>query len=359
LLGACADKELDATQAGRVEQHLATCADCRRELAQIEELSKLTKSVPHPELAEDYWYWHQHRVWRRINHDRRGLSRPLRQSLVSGRFVGVAAGLVVVAVVVIAGWRMMDQGSLGDVSRYLMMEKTAGKQPEAVAAQPKTAGDEARADSREPEAGQSINEIAAGKAVEAQGKGLAEVGRGGSAAGLGTASREPVDATLHAPDQGMAATGHKDKGEAAELMLGKARAVEQPAPPGTAADFAPAPPGSAGKGARMRSEKADLTPVLVSEPILPEVGESDTGTAVLRLTTDSLGFVTQAVVTRSSGRALNDSIAVLTARASRFQPVLREGRPVGSAFKRQYRFRAAREDEQPDMPKGKSGKNGH
>jgi outer membrane biosynthesis protein TonB len=80
---------------------------------------------------------------------------------------------------------------------------------------------------------------------------------------------------------------------------------------------------------------------------------------VLRLTTDSLGFVTLAVVTRSSGRALNDSIAVLNARESRFQPIRREGRPVGSAFKRQYRFRATREDEQPDLPKGKSEKNGH
>ncbi len=317
------------------------------------------KSVPAPQLAEDYWQWQQHRVWRRINHERRGLARPLRQSFISGRFASVAVGLVVVAVVVIAGWRMMEQGSLGDVSKYLAMEKSAGKPPEAVAAKPTLAGDGARADKVEAAVRQSVDEAAAGKAAEEQGAGMAVGGRGGSSGGLGAASREPVVGALHADDQDMAATGHDDKDKAAKLMLGQAK-VERPAASGAAGEVAPAPPV---KGMTMQSEKpgkADLAPVLISEPILPEVGKSDTGTAVLRLTTDSLGLVTRAVVTRSSGQALTDSIALMNARASRFRPVMREGRPVGSVFQRQYRFRAAKEsDEQPDIPKAKSQEGGH
>jgi outer membrane biosynthesis protein TonB len=365
LLGACADKELDATQAGRVEQHLATCADCRRELAQIEQLHKLVKSVPHPELAEDYWHWQQNRVWRRINHDRRGLARPLRQPLLSGRFVGMAAGLVVVAVVVIAGWRMLGQGSLIDVGRYLMTEKTAGTRPEAVAALPKKAGAEAQADNREPEAGRSADEIAAGKAVEAQGKGLMEVSRGGSVGGAGAAGREPVVVTLQDRGEGMAGAGYKDKEEVGKPAQRQDNAVEQPAQSGAGAEATPsaASPVTAEEGSSLRlaqAAKAELTPELLSAPALPEVGEADTGTAVLKITTDSLGFVTRAVVMRSSGRALNDSIAALNARASRFKPVLREGRPLGSVFQRQYRFKVAEKSEQKqDKPEqGKPDKNG-
>ncbi|MCX6844099.1 MAG: zf-HC2 domain-containing protein [candidate division WOR-3 bacterium] len=345
VLGAYADKELDAAQAVRVEQHLAACPDCQRELVQIEQLHKLVKSVPHPELAEDYWNWQQSRVWRRINHERRGLAKPLRRPLLSIWSFSAAAGLVVVAVVVIAGWRMLGQGSLGDIGRYLMMEKTTGTRPESVATLSKTASAEARSDNREPEPSTSVDEIAVGNEVEGQGTGLAGARRGGTAGAVGAASPEPVAGALRARHEGMAATGPKDKDEVAEPMLGQASATGQPVASGAAADLAPAPPVYSGKGMRTQSEKpegSDLTPTLLSEPILPEVGESDTGTAVLRLTTDSLGFVTVAVVTRTSGRALNDSIAVLNARASRFKPFVRDGRPLGSAFQRQYHFRAAK-----------------
>ena len=357
LLGAYADSELDAAKAGQVKQHLATCADCRRHLAQIEQLSELTKSVPHPELAEDYWYWHQHRVWRRINQDRRGLAKPLRRPLLSSWSISTAVGLVVVAVVVIGGWRMMGQGGLGDISRYLMMEKTAGKQPEAVAAQPKLAGDGARVDKAGSEAVRTADEIETANAAERPGKGAAEVSGGGSSGGLGAASREPAVATLQDRGKEAAATGYADKEELAEKTSQQhAKAVGQPVRSGAAGMAAPvpAPPATAGKQSPVpyvQTASTKVAPGLVSAPALPLVDAADTGTAVLGLSTDSLGFVTRAVVTHSSGRALNDSIAVLNARASRFKPVLVNGRPLGSVFQRQYRFMAAQKSDPPqDAP---------
>ena len=53
-LGAFADGELDPARTEQVSAHLETCAGCRRELDQIQELHRLAKSMEHPRLAEDY-----------------------------------------------------------------------------------------------------------------------------------------------------------------------------------------------------------------------------------------------------------------------------------------------------------------
>ena len=132
LLGAYADKELDQARADQVVHHLETCADCRRELDQILELSRLAKGVEHPKLAEDYWDWQRTRVWRGLRERRRALTPSYRPSFAWPRFAAAAAGFVVVLVVVLAGWRTLLPRP-GTTGRNLSEPKTMSESPVASA----------------------------------------------------------------------------------------------------------------------------------------------------------------------------------------------------------------------------------
>jgi anti-sigma factor RsiW len=359
LIGAFADGELDRARAELVRSHVAACADCRRELERVEALHNLVKKVEQPKLADDYWDWQRTRVWHGIRHDRRELARPRRQPFLFGRYAGMVAGAAVVLVIVFAGWRMFGQGSLVGTGRSLMAEKSEGAEPEVIAVTPEAAAGEEKAAGRGRESDRVLEVPRAEEATGTTGAGSAGVTRGGSAGAADEVRREPVAATLREQGEGMAAAGLKDRSDIQEPVQRQVRASEHPVRTGTVGKVAqesPAPPVAAKKESTVRFAQAgvvNLSPELLSAPGLPDVAEKDTGTAVLRLTTDSLGVVTRAVVMRSRGRALNDSIAVRNARASRFKPVLREGRRLGSVFQRQYRFKmVARKSEQnEDKPK--------
>jgi TonB family protein len=332
LLGAFADKELDAAQADRVRQHLATCTDCPRELAQIEQLHKLVKGVEHPRLAEDYWHWHRARVWRGIRNVTRRRMPTFRPSFAWTRFATVAAGLAVVLVVVIGGWRMFGERQLltgrGMVAERTLAQPQAAvppaalKRPVTVATEEKVATAEALRDEAEVSAsGGSATGVRLDESADKTASGLA--GKTVKADGLVRTESEPPPARAAATD---------------EVNL---------APPaariGSANDHEPA---FAMKGSRIVTG-----PVLLESPPMPDLDILDTGTVLLNVTTDSIGRVLSAAVRRSSGSARLDSVAVRQIRWSRFKAAVQDSRSVPISFEYPFRFqkKQAEKQKEPDQ----------
>jgi TonB family protein len=313
-LGAYADKELDPARTDQVRRHLETCADCRRELAQIQELHRLVKSVEHPRLAEDYWHWHRTRVWHGIREQRRELMPRFKPSFMWTKLATVTAGVAIVLVVVIAGWRMLGERSLltgkGAVAERTQARPQASapsealKTPAAVATEEKVATAEARHEEAEVSAsgGAAAGARAAGNADKAAS------GFAGKAGGLARTESEPPAARANAADE---------------------------------SERLSAPPPAIGKSAGLMATLSDSIatgPVLLESPPMPDFDILDTGTVLLNVTTDSSGLVLRAVVSQTSGSALLDSIALLQVRKSRFKALVKNNRQVPGSFEYPYRF---------------------
>jgi len=321
LLGAFADKELDAAQADKVRQHLATCADCPRELAQIEQLHKLVKSVEHAQLAEDYWHWHRARVWRGIRDQRRELMPRFKPSFMWAKLAPVAAGLAVVLVVVIGGWRMFGERQLltgkGMVAERTQTRLRASAPSEALGT---------------PATGTTEEKVTTAEARREEPEALVSGGAAAGARGAGNADKAA---------SGFAGKAAKDGG------LARTKS-EPPAARANAADElermpAAAPP-VAGKSAEDMATLSDSIatgPVLLESPPMPDFDILDTGTVLLNVTTDSNGLVLRAVVSQTSGSVLLDSIALLQMRKSRFRALVKNNRHVPSSFEYPYRFQKA------------------
>jgi TonB family protein len=89
-----------------------------------------------------------------------------------------------------------------------------------------------------------------------------------------------------------------------------------------------------------------VSPVEYPVPLLEQCIE---GRVILRLYADSLGDLVgdSTRVSESSGYPALDSAAVRGARALRFSPALRRGRPVGGAFLQPVHFRNPRSASAP------------
>jgi TonB family protein len=87
-----------------------------------------------------------------------------------------------------------------------------------------------------------------------------------------------------------------------------------------------------------------INPVSPVEYPVPLLEQGIEGRVILRLYADSLGglIVDSTRVSESSGYPALDSAAVRGARALRFSPALRRGRPVGGAFLQPIHFRNPR-----------------
>jgi TonB family protein len=323
-LGAFADGELDPARTEQVRDHLETCAGCRRELDQIQELHKLTKSVEHPRLAEDYWDWHRTKVWHGIRNRKRASTSSYRPSFAWPKLATAAAGLVVVLVMVIAGWRTLLERP-GTAGRTLAEGQTKAEAP--VASAP---------GARRSEEVKETGKVAAGipVRVEDRSDGLAEVpaatGRDAEKTSIGYAARGA--GTTGANDASKPAAASVRRSEEAELKV----AAEQPDK-----DLASAP--SAGSQ-HFRSSSAKPKgrivsgPVLLDQPPLADADALDTGTVLLNVKTDSSGRVLSAGVRRSSGSPRLDSAAVRQIRQSRFKAAVKNNRSVPSSFAYPYRF---------------------
>ncbi len=318
LLGAYADRELDAVQTEKVRQHLETCADCPRELAQIEQLHKLVKSVGHPQLAEDYWHWHRMRVWRGIRDQKRELMPRFKPSFMWTRLATVGAGVAVVLVVVIAGWRMFGEKQL--LTGKGMVAETA---PAGTKEAPGT-----RTIEKETEVAAAADEVEAART---------ESGKSGQAVTAGGAGQTGLGASADKVKQNVVLARGKDRKGLAERpegsVLRRLSAQEMKQSPA-----APSEPGlHAGYAAVMR-DSCGVVPALLESPPMPDLDIPDTGTVLLNVMTDSNGDVMQAVVSQTSGSVLLDSIALLQTRKSRFRAVIKNNRQVPCSFEYPYRF---------------------
>jgi TonB family protein len=322
-LGAFADGELDPERAEQVRVHLETCAGCRRELDQIQELNRLAKSVEHPKLAEDYWDWHRTKVWHGIRNRKRAPMPSYRPSFVWPKLAAAAAGLVVVLVVVIAGWRTLMERP-GTVGRTFAERQTKAEAPVAAA----------------PGTGRSAEVNEAGKVTE--GTPAPVEGRSDELAQVPAATGRDAEKT----SVGFAAKG----GGAAGATSAVEPAAEPPDRPASVARLAAgeteselaSAPATVGQNVRGSSGKHAARivsgPVLLETPPLADADALDTGTVLLSVNTDSAGRVLSAGVRRSSGSARLDSLAVRQIRQSRFQAAVKNNRSVPSSFAYPYRF---------------------
>jgi TonB family protein len=322
-LGAFSDGEIDPARTEQVSAHLETCAGCRRELDQIQELHKLTKSVEHPRLAEDYWDWHRTKVWHGIRNRKRAPAPSYRPSFAWPKLATAAAGLVVVMVVVIVGWRTLLERP-GTAGRTLAERQTKAEAPVAAVpvAKPSTAGGNpeasagaarVEAEGRSDELAQSP--VATGRDAEKTNVGYAA--KGGGATGV-TSAAKPAAAPLNRPAPETKLAARESDNELASA------------------------PATAGQRLRASSGKQRgrivSGPVLLESPPLADADALDTGTVLLNVKTDSAGRVLSAGVRRSSGSPRLDSVAMSQIRQSRFKAAVKNKRSVPSSFAYPYRF---------------------
>jgi TonB family protein len=334
LLGAYADKELDQARADQVVRHLETCADCRRELDHVLELSRLVKSVGHPELAEDYWDWQRTRVWRGLRERRRELMPSYRPSFVWPKLAAAAAGFVVVLVVVLAGWRtlMPRQGPMQPVGELRSVLKGDAEQP--VAAAP-VAG--------RPVESNEAKKAAGGSFAEAEGRsdGLARV--------PATAARDAEKTSVGYATKGAETTGATSTSKPSTTPVRGIAPRMEVAAEGPREELSAASSVS-GQHVRVSSDKQKgrivSGPVLLESPPLADADALDTGTVLLNVKTDSAGRVLSAGVRRSSGSSRLDSVAVRQIRQSRFKAAVKNNRSVPSSF--EYPFRVQKKQAKPE-----------
>jgi TonB family protein len=348
-LGVFADGELDPERTEQVRAHLETCAGCRRELDQIQELHKLMKSVEHPRLAEDYWDWHRTKVWHGIRNRKRASTPSYRPSFAWPKLTAAAAGLVVVLVVVIAGWRtfLPKQGLIRPVG-YLASE------PGRAAPQPVAATPGARRSMESEEA----DEAAGGTSAEVKGRWdeLAQVPK--------TAARDAEKVSVgyaakRAEATGVTSASKPSTTPASGIVSRMEVAAEEHREElsGTASAGAQHVRASSGEGkSRMVSG-----PVLLESPPLADADALDTGTVFLNVKTDSAGRVLSAGVRRSSGSPRLDSVAVRQIRQSRFKAAVKNNRSVPSSFDYPYRFlkKQAKPQEQQRPQEGQKQREEH
>ena len=344
LLGAYADGELDADRAAQVEAHLATCAGCRRQIEILRDLDGLARQAGPPELHYDYWDWHRARVWRKLTRDTHERQRFYRPSFIWPKLAILAGSMAVVFVVVVLGWQalgpaLFTQGEHASVDKLLVTSApprptvpTDSERREPVADQ--ISGGNFGKLTRTAGTGQSGSD---GGSRVAQAEERRAVGAGGeraleqpaAVAALAARKAEPSDKDR------VSAAGGKQKsvspGEAVREMTDEEfRAMPVESLAGLVKG------GTVLKIGGAKPKVADVQPVRLGLQSVPTT--DDTGTAIVSLTTDTLGVVVDARVVRSSGKPKLDSIALTMARKSRFSPGMRDGKPARVSFELPYRF---------------------
>jgi len=328
-LGAFADGELDPERVEQVRAHLETCAGCRHELDQIQELHRLAKSVEHPQLAEDYWDWHRTKVWHGIRNRKRESMPSYRPSFAWPKLAAAAAGLVIVLVVVLSGWHTLLPRP-GETHRSQPAGEVAAERrspaPQSVTAAP------ARAALR-----QEAEPVVGSNAMKDDGR-SDEVARAEEKTVQGNAATSSGGAVPPPP------TATASRKGIARLSVSQERIASAP----------PAAPSNGGQLAEVTSKRGEgrivSGPVLLESPTIADADVTDTGTVLLSVKTDSTGRVMSAGVRRSSGSSRLDSLAVRQIRQSRFKAAVKNKRSVPSSFAYPYRFqkKQAKPQDQPE-----------
>jgi TonB family protein len=366
LLNPYADGELGPDDASAVKAHVAACAECRRELAAIEQLTVLARKAGPPEVHDDYWDWQRQQVWRRLREDGRERQRAWRPS-VWPRLATLAGALVVVLVVVLVGWQTIGTGLVRSRRVAVAEERVPVPAPEPPAVSKKAAGAVVAGSKLAPPAGEEAHadEVAVPAAVATEKVERAAKDDDAERSVIVTADREAIGRTgrpapNEPPSTAVAAGGSEaEQSQAAERRVRPKRSepgevvrswidsvIGQNRPAGRRKG-SPSPPVETGRLAAA-TVKPGGVPELVGRLEVPAVAEKDTGTVLVAIITDTLGRVIKATVARSGGRAEIDSMAVRAARQARFRPAVDSGRRVQSDFKYPVRFRSAKLDSRKD-----------
>lgn len=346
LLGAHLDGELDTARAAQVEAHLATCARCRRELEALRQLHRLVRKAGPPELRDDYWDWHRTRVWRRLNEDTREHQRFFRPSFAWPKLATLAGGLVVVLVVAVVGWQTLGPGLTQHGKRaaaddHLTVTGTSPSPAGQTESEPPAlaTGKVVSRGAAEPvhaEAGERESREG-GRATLDEGR-MVEPATGASRSGqpaavvtLATKKTEPRD-----KDRVGSAPGEKTGAVSESSVIEVADDEFRQAKVESLAGFLKGGAVFQIVGAKPQPKRVDVRPTPVG--VQPVPATDDTGTAIVSLTTDTLGAVVDASIARSSGKPKLDSIALSMARKSRFSPGKRDGKLSRFSFEQTYQF---------------------
>ncbi|MEO0077658.1 MAG: zf-HC2 domain-containing protein, partial [candidate division WOR-3 bacterium] len=112
LLGPYLDAELAEAERLRVEEHLKACPGCREELAELKALHGLALKAAHPVPTQEHLEQLRRQVSRRLRREARPEGVRSRASPLSFfRLATLGGALVVVMVVVIAGYRLLGDKS--------------------------------------------------------------------------------------------------------------------------------------------------------------------------------------------------------------------------------------------------------
>jgi TonB family protein len=341
LLGAYADGELDGRDAARVETHLAGCAACRHELAELRHLHQLAQAHAPAHPGEEY-----------AERLRLSVKRRLRDEVEPAGFwhmdvklpwVGLAsaAAALVVVVVVVAG------GLLPSAARSRAKRQALRSTAAVPADQPGTAA-EAGADAVSRTAAKS-GYVAPVEAARQHRK--AE----GFLAGAGGRDK----ATL--ASRSAEAAGDVDQARTADAAPSASLPETEAATPFWKVESRPqvevsamrrkveAPPAALAR--RMRDEEtltpaagfaadelvADTLPKLVSWPA-PAGFAGDSGLVLLKVKLLPDGQVGEVAVAQSSGSSELDSLAVRTARLATFQPRVERGQRLDSELEVPFQY---------------------
>jgi TonB family protein len=263
-------------------------------------------------------------VWRGIRERKRTPQPWFRPSLAWPKLAAAAAGVAIVLVVAISGWRTLLLRP-GTVGRALSARETTAKAPVAAApvAKPSTAS------------GEKAEPVVSAARIEAAGRSdeldqiRAAAGRDQEKINVGYAAKsaEATGATSTSkpsttPVRGIVSRMEVAAEEHREELSGTPSAGAQPVR------------ASSDKG----KSRIVSGPVLLESPPLADADALDTGTVLLNVKTDSAGRVLSAAVRRSSGSSKLDSVALRQIRGSRFKAAVKNNRSVPSSFEYPYRF---------------------
>lgn len=335
LLGPYLDAELAETERLKIEEHLKACPGCRQELAELETLHGVALKAAHPASSEEHLDRLRWQVSRRLRGESRPEGRISRLSPVSFfRLATLGGALVVMMVVVIAGYRLLGDrsarpGPLAEVEleRRLTpvapVETTPSRpalvaQPSSETAPAQPAATHSRAEVRARIAGKMLASEQARPYEEIPEPATSDLAESDLASGAGA---EPPTPAARAS----AATATRMKSETSDEVHTVWKAASEE-PVRSALDHS----GLAG---------------FVSWP-RPDTLLTDTGTVELLLWVEPDSSVSSAKVLRSSGSPILDTFALRQALRARALPEFKDGKPVRMVRRAEFRQSVQQQDNQ-------------
>lgn len=334
------DGELDERDRRAVEQHIAGCPVAQREIAELSSLHELVARAEPAEPDEAFFFWQRRRVLNRLRHERRRRwsVRPA-VGPIWLRYTAVLGGAALLVLVVFVGWRFA-------VQHPILRPSVAAPELTGIDTVEKPAIAQTRVPESGKDGGVGVRMPAEPKHGRPAGTGEREPSEQTVASSSPTASATaPTDVDRATADERLEATNERDSqgqvvATAAEpRRREKSGAVPPPMPvlprrqrvssvgpetlsrPGPGIAVSPKRPNE-----NEDDRAAEVPAALVEKPSAIEP-PAETGTAVVRVMIESDGRPSRIQLVRSSGSRAVDDYALRLARAAKYRPAQRGGRP--------------------------------